>query len=254
MQIIMSPAKLLDYKELGQDKMITSRPSFGQQTDELLQICQQLSVTDIAEQMKVNANIAQTVFEYYQTYHAESTPERAAALAYNGIAYQGLGAHDFDEEEVSYAQQHLNLISAFYGVLRPFDAIKPYRLEFSRKIQPEGYRTLYAYWREAINSYMTERLQGDEQVIINVASKEYSKNLVAKLLPSDTRVIDIEFLQQKGDELKQVVVHSKKARGLMARFIIKNQLKHSEEVKLFDYEDYFFYPQLSTEDKWVFVR
>lgn len=252
MQIIMSPAKLMSFEQDVNYK--TTTPLFQNETEEILKVCQNLSPSDIAEQMKVNVDIASSVFEYFQTYNADNTSERAASLAYNGIAYKGLNAHDFDEEDVKFAQQHLNLISGFYGMLRPFDAIKPYRLEFARKIQPEGYKTLYAYWRETLNKYMTEKLKGDEAVIINVASKEYSKALDAKLLPQDTRIVDIEFLQQKGEELKQIVVHSKKARGLMARFIIKNQLKHSEEVKLFDYEDYFYYPQLSDDNKFVFVR
>ena len=253
MQIIMSPAKLMNFN--GQDKNIeTTTPLFAQQTEEILQVCQKLSASEIAGQMKVNAGIAKNVFEYFQTYNAGSTPSKAAALAYNGIAYQGLAAGDFGADEVKFAQRHLNLISGFYGVLRPFDKIKPYRLEFSRKIQPQGYKNLYDFWQKHINQYMSEKLKDDEPVIINVASKEYAKTIVKKMLPANTRIIDIEFLQQKGEHLKQIVVHSKKARGLMARFIIKNQLKHSEEVKLFDYENYFFYPQLSSNDKWVFIR
>ena len=94
----------------------------------------------------------------------------------------------------------------------------------------------------------------DEKVIINVASKEYSSVLSKKLLPEKTRIVEISFLQQEGIEFKQIVVHSKKARGLMARFIIKNRLNVAEDVKAFDYEDYFYYPQLSSENKWVFVR
>ena len=105
-----------------------------------------------------------------------------------------------------------------------------------------------------MNQYLAGRLAKDEKVIINVASKEYSKVVLKKLLPENTRVIEINFLQQEGGALKQIVVHSKKARGLMARFIIKNRLKAAEEAKAFDYENYFYYPQLSSEDKWVFVR
>lgn len=253
MQIIMSPAKLMNFG--GQENNIeTTVPVFAKQTKEILKVCKKLSQSEIASQMKVNADIAKTVFEYFQTYNAKDSPSKAAALAYNGIAYKGLDAHDFDVGDVEYAQRHLNLISGFYGALRPFDAIRPYRLEFSRKIRPEGYDNLYDFWKESINDYMAKRLESDEKVIINVASKEYSKAIIKKLLPKGTRIIDIEFLQQKEGEWKQVVVHSKKARGLMARFIIKNQLRHSEEVKLFDYENYFYYPQLSTQDKLVFVR
>lgn len=124
----------------------------------------------------------------------------------------------------------------------------------ARKIHPNGYKDLYDFWQYDVNQYLAEKLVEDEKVIINVASKEYSKAVSKKLLPKGTRIIEINFLQQENGNLKQIVVHSKKARGLMARFIIKNRLIELEEVKAFDYEDYFFYPALSDENRWTFVR
>lgn len=249
----MSPAKLLDFNG-GDDKIKASAPSFGDKTDQLIDVCQRLSVGDIANIMKVNRDIANDTYGWFQSFNHKGAPTRAAALAYNGIAYKGLNAHDFSDEDVVYAQNHLNLISGLWGMLRPFDAIKPYRLEMSRKIQPEGFRNLYDFWKEELNKHLTARLAKDERVIINLASKEYSKVVLKSLLPKETKVIEIQFLQQQGDDLKQIVVHSKKARGLMSRFIIKNKLVLAEEAKAFDYEGYFFYPQLSDDDKWTFVR
>ena len=253
MQIIMSPTKLMDF-DAREENIKTTKPVFPDKTKEILAVCQKLSETDIAEKMKVNRDIAQKVYGYFQSYNFKTTPLRAAALAYNGIAYKGLNAHDFGKEDTAFAQKHLNILSGFYGALKPFDQIKPYRLEFARKIQPQGYKNLYDFWQNSVNELLSEKLKKDEKVIINVASKEYSKAINKKLLPNGTRIIDIQFLQQEADELKQIVVHSKKARGLMARFIIKNRLKIAEEVKAFDYENYFYYPQLSTKDKWVFIR
>lgn len=253
MQIIMSPAKLMDFSERDEN-IKTTQPIFSEKTEEILEVCKKLSETDIAEKMKVNRDIAQKVYGYFQSFNFKKTPLRAAALAYDGIAYKGLNAHDFTKEDIEFAQKHLNLLSGFYGALKPFDQIKPYRLEFSRKVQPDGYKDLYDFWQNDINQYLTKRLEKDEKVIINVASKEYSKAVNKKLLPNGTRIIEINFLQQENNDFKQIVVHSKKARGLMARFIIKNQLKVADEVKAFDYENYFYYPQLSTNDKWVFVR
>lgn len=249
----MSPAKLMDF-DTREEQIKTTKPVFSEKTREVLEVCQKLSETDIAEKMKVNRDIAQKVYGYFQSFNFKKTPLRAAALAYNGIAYKGLDAHDFTKEDIVFAQKHLNILSGFYGVLKPFDQIKPYRLEFGRKIQPDGYKDLYDFWQNGVNQYLAERLTKDEKVIINVASKEYSKAVNKKLLPKGTRIIEINFLQQENNDFKQIVVHSKKARGLMARFIIKNQLKVAEEVKAFDYENYFYYPQLSTKDKWVFVR
>ncbi|MDO5664720.1 MAG: YaaA family protein [Bacteroidia bacterium] len=253
MQIIMSPAKLMDF-DTREENIKTTKPIFSEKSEEILEVCKKLSEIDIAEKMKVNCDIAQKVYGYFQSFNFKTTPLRAAALAYDGIAYKGLNAHDFSKEDIAFAQKHLNILSGFYGTLKPFDQIKPYRLEFSRKIQPNGYKDLYDFWQNEVNQYLAGRLTKDEKVIINVASKEYSKVVSKKLLPKGTQIIEINFLQQEGNELKQIVVHSKKARGLMARFIIKNQLKIAEEVKAFDYENYFYYPQLSTNDKWVFVR
>lgn len=249
----MSPAKLMDFGSV-EEKIKTTKPAFPEKTTELLAVCQKLSVEEIADKMKVNLDIARNVHTYFQTYNFSETPTRAAALAYNGIAYKGLNAHDFDTEDMDFAQKHLNLLSGFYGILKPFDTIKPYRLEFARKIYPDGYKNLYDFWQNEVNEYLSKRLAKDEKVIINVASNEYSKAVNTKLLPKGTRIIDINFLQQQGSNFKQIVVHSKKARGLMARFIIKNRLALAEEAKAFDYENYFFYPQLSTENKWTFVR
>ncbi|MDO5523893.1 MAG: YaaA family protein, partial [Bacteroidia bacterium] len=213
MQIIMSPAKLMDF-DTREENIKTTKPVFPEKTGKVLEVCKKLSQTDIAEKMKVNRDIAQKVHGYFQSFNLKSTPLRAAALAYNGIAYKGLNAHDFTKEDIGFAQKHLNILSGFYGVLKPFDRIKPYRLEFSRKIQPKGYGSLYDFWQNDVNGYLAERLKKDEKVIINVASKEYSKAVNKKLLPKGTRIIEINFLQQENNDFKQIVVHSKKARGL----------------------------------------
>ncbi len=253
MQIILSPAKLMNFGET--DKNIkTTQPQFLDKTEQLVEVCQQLTESEISAAMKINPKMAREVHEFFQTYHFKSTPKRAASLAYNGIAYKGLNAHDFTKEDFDFAQRHLNIISGLYGILRPLDEIRPYRLEMMRKIVPQGYKTLYDFWQETLNKHLTAQLKKDENVIINVASNEYSKVVQKSKLPKGAKIIDIQFLQQENGNLKQIVVHSKKARGLMSRFIIKNRLVHHEEVKAFDYEGYFFYPSLSDEKRWTFVR
>lgn len=253
MQIILSPAKLMDFSAKT-EKIELTKPLFPDKTRELVSVCQQLTESEISSAMKINPKMAREVYEYFQTFDFDTTPRRAAALSYNGIAYKGLNAHDFLKEDFDFAQQHLNIISGLYGILRPSDEIKPYRLEMMRKIAPQGHKTLYSFWQETLNAYLSTKLKKDENVIINVASNEYSKVFQKNKLPKGVKIIDIQFLQQENDDLKQIVVHSKKARGMMARFIIKNKLTNSEDVKAFDYEDYFFYPSLSDENHWTFVR
>lgn len=253
MQIILSPAKLLDFSA-KKGKIELTKPLFPDKTRELVSVCQQMTESEISSAMKINPKIAREVYEFFQTFDFDTTPKRAAALAYNGIAYKGLNAHDFSKEDFYFAQNHLNIISALYGILRPLDEIKPYRLEMMRKIAPQGHKTLYSFWQESLNAHLSTKLKKGENVIINVASNEYSKVFQKSRLPKGVKIIDIQFLQQENGNLKQIVVHSKKARGLMSRFIIKNRLTESEEVKAFDYEDYFFYPSLSDENRWTFVR
>ncbi len=230
------------------------KPLFPEKTKELVTACQRLSEQEIADNMKINPMMAREVYESFQMYYFKTTPRQPASLAYNGIAYKGLNVHDFTAEDFGFAQQHLNIISGLYGILRPLDEIRPYRLEMQRKIVPEGYKTLYEFWEEPLGKYFSKKLRNDDSTIINVASNEYSKVIKKNQLPRGTRIIDIRFLQQGESGWKQVVVHSKKARGLLSRFIIKNRLVNPEEVKGFDYEGYFFYPALSDENSFTFVR
>lgn len=254
MQIIMSPAKLMDFSSEKMTKVTPTQPLFREKTEELLDVCRRLSVEDIISEMKINPEMAREVYASFQTYDAPITPKKAAAFAYNGIAYKGLDALSLTQKDMEFAQQHLNILSGLYGIVRPLDSIRPYRLEMGRKIAPQGYKNLYDFWEKSLNSHLASKLTKKGSTIINVASKEYSKVIKKSLLPSQTRIIEINFLQQENDRLKQIVVHSKKARGLMARFIIQNKITQPEDVKAFHLENYFFYPQLSTRDKWFFVR
>lgn len=253
MQIIISPAKLMDFSE-SDSPIKETEPLFADKTAELMAVCRRLSTDEISRSMQINMRMANDVFEYFQTFDFPTTPQRAAATAYNGIAYKGLNTRDFSKEELAFAQEHLNIISGLYGILRPTDGIRPYRLEFQRKIVPEGYKNLYDFWEDTLNEYLANKLKKDDQTIINVASQEYAKVVKKNKLPRGTKKIDIRFLQQEANGFRQVVVHAKKGRGLLARFIIKNKLTDSNDVKAFDYDGYFFYPDLSTDETWVFVR
>lgn len=253
MQIVISPAKLMNF-EGSIPAVKTTAPLFPEKTATLVEICRQLSEREIVAKMKVNATIAHHVYEYFQTFDFESTPRRAAALAYNGIAYKGLNAADFSQEDYDFARQHFNILSALYGILRPFDEIKPYRLEMHRKIVPAGFKSLYDFWEDLLNDYLGRKLKKDDKIVIDVSSSEYGRILNPTKLPKGTRIISMNFLQHQANNLKQIVVHTKKARGMLSRFIIKNKIYRLEDVKAFDSEGYFFYPKLSSSNEWFFVR
>ena len=253
MQILLSPAKRMDFKR-GDNEIAPTKPLFPKKRDELIAVCNRLSVEEIAGMMKLNLSMAHEVQEQFNTFGMRSTPTRAAARAYNGIAYLGLNAQDFTADDFAFAQQHLNILSGLYGVVRPMDGIKPYRLEMQQPVMPEGYRSLYDYWQESVNKHLSKRLRKGSRTVVNTASNEYSKVVQKRLLPVGTRLLSLKFLEQEERGLRQIVVHTKKARGMIARFIIKNRLTDPDDLKAFDSEGYFFHPALSSDDEWVFTR
>ena len=267
MQLLLSPAKLINFKDKAETVEGTP-PLFTQKTNLLVEFCQQLSVEEIAKLLKINITMAHDVYGHFQTFHLENELERSAAFAFSGIAFQGLNVHDMSAQELQFAQNHLNIISGMYGLLRPLDISKPYRLDVSTRIAPNvGINNsgnlntthpksnyLYGYWQETVNNYLFEKLHNDDNTIINLSSAEYYKLIVPELLPENLRVITIGFREQKDNGLKQVVVYAKKARGMMARFIIKNRITKIEDIKAFDTEGYFYSPAQSTPNQWIFVR
>ncbi|NMB06020.1 MAG: YaaA family protein, partial [Bacteroidales bacterium] len=209
MQILLSPAKRMDFKR-GDNEIAPTKALFPKKRDELIAVCNGLSVEEIADMMKLNLAMAHEVQEQFNTFGMRSTPTRAAALAYNGIAYLGLNAQDFTADDFAFAQQHLNILSGLYGVVRPMDGIKPYRLEMQQPLMPEGYRSLYDYWQESVNGHLSKRLRKGSRTVVNAASNEYSKVVQKRLLPRGTRFLSLKFLDQEERGLRQVVVHTKK--------------------------------------------
>lgn len=267
MQLLLSPAKLINFKDKT-ELVAGTTPLFTEKTTLLVEFCQQLSVNEIAKVLKINLKMAHDVFGYFQTFHLDNNVERSAAYTFNGIAFQGLDIHDMLADDLLFAQEHLNILSGMYGLLRPLDIIKPYRLDMNTRISPNNginssgnlsttypkSNYLYGYWQETVNNHLFEKLSKDDNIIINLSSSEYYKLIVPTLLPKNMRVITIAFREQKAEGLKQVVVYAKKARGMMARYIIKNKITKIEDVKGFDMEGYFYSPAQSSPTEWTFVR
>lgn len=267
MQLLLSPAKLINFKD-NTESIQGTTPLFEEKTNHLIEFCQQLSVEEIASLLKINMKMAYDVYGYFQTFHLENEVARSAAFAFNGIAYQGLNVHDMLPDELHFAQNHLNILSGLYGLLRPLDVIKPYRLDMSTRLSPTDgvnnsgnlsttYPTsnyLYGYWQETVNSYLSEKLRNDDNIIINLSSAEYYKLITPELLPAHTQLLTIGFREQRDNGLRQIVVYAKKARGMMARYIIKNKITKAEDIKGFDIEGYFYSPAHSTPNEWIFVR
>ena len=254
MLIIISPAKTLDYETPPRTKRHTT-PRFLDHSQRLVNILRHYSALDLAELMHLSIKLAELNFDRYHDWHPQFTPENAkqAVLAMKGDVYTGLDAESFAEEDFTFAQEHLRILSGLYGVLRPLDLMQPYRLEMGTRLANEAGKDLYAFWGDAITEALNADLaaQGDD-LLVNLASKEYFKSVKPKRLAG--RILTPHFKERRGESYRMLGVFAKKARGLMSRFIIRNRLSQADDLKAFDAEGYAFNPALSSEDEWVFTR
>lgn len=253
MIITLSPAKLQDFDTPATIQESTI-PQFMDDAEYLNGLMRGLTADDIKQLMSISPKMALEVYQYIQSFDLPRVLKKQAALAYNGIAYQGLQAETFSQTDWEFAQKHLVHMSGMYGALRPMDLIKPYRLEAVIKLANDKGRNLYDYWTTILTQYLSERLRADDNVWINLSSKEYTKLIDRKTLAKEVKVITPIFKQQTASGYKQIVVYAKKARGMMSRFIIENKLLNVDELKHFDVEGYSFAPELSGSEEWAFVR
>jgi cytoplasmic iron level regulating protein YaaA (DUF328/UPF0246 family) len=254
MLIVISSSKILDFKP---QNILThyTQPYFTGHSEEIMDALRKLKPKQIADLLSINPSLAMLNFDRYAKWRLPFTPENAkqAILAFKGEVYHGLKAWNFNDNDFLYAQDHLRIISGLYGLLRPFDLMQPYRLEMGIKLKAAGAANLYQFWGDSITQKLNEALKPMERpVLINLASAEYFKSVNKKLLAAP--IITPEFLDFKNGNYQAIVVYLKKARGMLSRFIIKNQLTNPEDIKGFDEEGYLFNPRLSKGDNWVFTR
>jgi cytoplasmic iron level regulating protein YaaA (DUF328/UPF0246 family) len=254
MLIVISPAKILNFKPQNTVQDYTM-PEFIDRADILMKELRKLKPKDIAGLMKVNKSIAELNFQRFANWQLPFTPENSkqAVLAFNGEVYNGLKASTLNLADISFAQEHLRILSGLYGILRPLDLIQPYRLEMSIKLLTKGKKDLYKFWGSKITDSLNRSLkQMKKPYLINLASAAYFKSIHLKKLIAP--VISIEFWENKNEEYKVIVVYTKKARGMMGRFAIQNEITNPQDLKAFDYDGYNFNPRFSTEWKWIFTR
>ena len=250
---VVSPAKNLDFKT--PHETAPTQPRLMECTQELIHVLRKKSVDEVKDLMSISKQLAGLNVHRYKQFEFEHTDENAkpAALAFNGDVYQGLQAETFDEKKMAFAQKHFRILSGLYGLLRPLDLIQPYRLEMGTKLAFDDYNTLYEYWGDKILDLLVSDLkeQGDD-ILVNLASNEYFTSVKRKEMPMT--VIDVEFKDFKNEKYKIISFYAKKARGLMSRFIIENEISRVEDLKAFDYKGYFFDEKESTETKLAFKR
>ena len=254
MLAILSPAKTLDYETPLKTKL-NSQPIYGRESNQLIKTLRTFEPFEVASLMKISDKLADLNHKRYVEWRnkpAESKT-RPAVLAFKGDVYQGLEAESFNDNDLKFAQRHLRILSGLYGLLRPLDVIQPYRLEMGTKLKTSKGQNLYDYWGTKLTTGLNEALkESKEGTLVNLASNEYFGAVQPKLLEGS--LLNIGFKEKRNGQLKFVSFSAKKARGLMAKFIIKERLKNPDDLKNFDLEDYKFNKKLSSELEWTFSR
>jgi cytoplasmic iron level regulating protein YaaA (DUF328/UPF0246 family) len=251
---VISPAKTLDYETPATTRQAT-QPAFLSRASELVEDARRLTPSDIQSLMGVSESIANLNHERFMNWHPEFTPQNAkqALLAFKGDVYTGLEAETLDAKGLKFAQKHLRILSGLYGLLRPLDLMQPYRLEMGLRFNNRVGKNLYEFWGNDISDAVQADLKkSGSPLLINLASNEYFKSVNAKTL--DAEIITPVFKDLKQGKYKMISFYAKKARGLMARFIIDRQLNDPKGLKEFDAEGYYFSKTLSTASELVFLR
>jgi cytoplasmic iron level regulating protein YaaA (DUF328/UPF0246 family) len=254
MLIVISPAKRLDW-DAPSDGMTS--PEFQEDATRLATTARNLALRDLKGLMDLSDDLARLNRDRFRAFEAVPAPEatRPAALAFAGDTYQGLDAKSLSPEAMAWAQDHLQILSGLYGLLRPMDAIQPYRLEMGSRLKTRRGANLYAYWRDQIAKALNERASAaGTDVLVNCASKEYFDAVDQKALK--LQVITPVFKEDRGDGAAPKIVSffAKRARGAMARYVVENRLTRAPDIEGFDLDGYRHDPALSAPHQPVFVR
>ncbi len=250
----LSPAKTLDFvsdQQLG----TAEPPALLDHSAEVMNHLKEWGPEQLQKRQSISEDLARLNYERNQEWvqdHGPSAPVRQAALAFQGDVYQGLEAKQWSPADMDFARDHLLILSGLYGVLRPHELIRPYRLEMGTKLAVQKARNLYAFWSAPLRQYFEQHIPAEEP-LINLASQEYFKALEMAAVPNP--VVHIQFKDEnKNGQYRGGAFHAKKARGRMANFIIQNRLDHLEDLREFDLDRYYYAPEASSDHTFTFLR
>ena len=252
MKTLISPSKTLNFdNNINCD--ITSKCRLIDYTSELHKILISYSKNDLKNLMNVSDKIAELNYNRFKTWEdpSNSKTSKQAIYAFKGDVYSGLDAESIEEDKFDYLQNSLRIISGYYGLLRPFDQILPYRLEMGTKLENENGNNLYKFWGDKITDVLNEDLDTND-IIVNLASDEYFKSINKDKIKS--KIITPVFKEFKNCLYKVIAIYAKKARGLMSRFLIERKSTSIDDIKLFNIDGYSFDSNLSNDSQLVFTR
>lgn len=254
MLLVISPAKTLDF-DTPAKTAIASKPTMLKDSAMLIDRMREFAPDDLVNLMGVSQKIAELNTQRFMNWQMPFTKKNAkqALLAFKGDVYTGLNAETFTEDDFEFAQQHLRILSGLYGVLRPLDLIQPYRLEMGTKLINDKGKNLYEFWNKKPTQALNKQLTSlDSSTVINLASNEYFNAVDKSALKAN--IITPVFKDYKNGKYKIISFYAKKARGLMSAYIIKNKLQEPSQIKKFNVDGYYFEPQGSTNNEWLFLR
>ncbi len=252
MKTLISPSKTLNFdNNINCD--ITSKCRLIDYTSELHKILISYSKNDLKNLMNVSDKIAELNYNRFKTWEdpSNSKTSKQAIYAFKGDVYSGLDAESIEEDKFDYLQNSLRIISGYYGLLRPFDQILPYRLEMGTKLENQNGNNLYKFWGDKITDVLNEDLDSND-IIVNLASDEYFKSINKDKIKS--KIITPVFKEFKNGLYKVIAIYAKKARGLMSRFLIERKSTSIDDIKLFNINGYSFDSNLSNDNQLVFTR
>jgi len=258
MLILLSPSKSLNLET----KIISkthSVPVFLEDSQILINELKKFSALDLAKLMKISDNLVRLNFERYAAFKTPFTMQNSkpAIFVFDGDVYDGIDAENYSEKDLNFAQNHLRILSGLYGILKPLDLIQPYRLEMGTHLKiplkNSITKNLYQFWMTKITDFLNEELEKTpEKTILNLASEEYFSAVDAGKI--EGQIVNIIFKEKKGSDYKVIGIFAKKARGLMADYVIKNKIQKAEEIKNFNCSNYKFKKEFSDKNNWCFCR
>lgn len=246
MKIVITPAKRMkdDIAYLDPE----SSPVFLKDTEVLLEHLKKLSFKEVKQLLKCSDKIAN---EAYNNYHKIDLKKNTvpAILSYEGIQYDNMAAHIFTNDDYEYTKKHIRILSGFYGVLKPFDGIVPYRLELNNKLSFDQYSNLYEFWGNKMYLELTK----DDKEILDLGAKQYTR-ILKKYLDNNINYVKCYFMEKDGNEYKEIGVYVKQARGEMVRYLVKNRITAFDQVKDFSGLGYHFCLEKSDHQNYIFIR
>lgn len=251
MKILISPAKSLDF-ENKVETVFNTVPLFNDKAIQVNNSIKDLSAPDLSRLMTISPKLSDLNWLRNQDFQKNNSKEKQAIFAFNGDVYDGIDANTISTSNHEKLQSTLRILSGLYGILKPFDKIKPYRLEMGTKISIDGSKNLYDFWKKNVTDSILKEIK-EEEIIINLASNEYFSVIDSSLI--DNKIITPQFKDFKNGKLKIISFYAKKARGLMTRFLIDNDIQSSSDIENFNSSGYTF-SQAETADSTspVFVR